>query len=118
MARSTPDLLDIAERIKDAGAGLRSLVEPWADTITPAGRIVLTVLAGMADFERSFIVERTSAGRVAAKVRGVRLGPTPTLDAGGIVHTRQLIKQDGKPVAETARLLGVHRVMPYRALER
>jgi DNA invertase Pin-like site-specific DNA recombinase len=118
LARSTRDLLDIAERIKDAGAGLRSLAEPWADTTTPAGRMVLTVFAGMADFERSLIVERTSAGRVAAKARGVRFGPTPTLDAKRIVHARQLIEQDGKPVAEVARLLGVHRATLYRALER
>jgi DNA invertase Pin-like site-specific DNA recombinase len=55
LARSTRDLLEIAERIKEAGAGLRSLAEPWADTTTPAGRMVLTVFAGMADFERSLI---------------------------------------------------------------
>jgi len=80
--------------------------------------MVLTVFAGMADFERSLIVEHTSAGRVAAKARGVRFGPTQTLDAGRIVHARQLIEQDGKPVAEVARLLGVHRATLYRALER
>jgi len=56
LARSTGDLLEIAERIKDAGAGLRSMAEPWADTTTPAGRMVLTVFAGIADFERSLIV--------------------------------------------------------------
>ena len=70
LARSTADLLAIAERIKEAGAGLRSLAEPWADTTTPAGRMVLTVFAGIADFERSLIVDRTSAGRIAAKARG------------------------------------------------
>jgi DNA invertase Pin-like site-specific DNA recombinase len=43
LARSTRDLLEIAERIKDVGAGLRSLAEPWADTTTPAGRMVLTI---------------------------------------------------------------------------
>ena len=72
LARSTRDLLDIAEQIKEAEAGLRSLAEPWADTTTPAGRMVLTVFAGIADFERSLIAERTSAGRIAAKARGVR----------------------------------------------
>jgi DNA invertase Pin-like site-specific DNA recombinase len=70
LARSTRDLLEIAARIKEAGAGLRSLAEPWADTTTPAGRMVLTVFAGIADFERSLIVERTSAGQIAAKARG------------------------------------------------
>ena len=50
LARSTRDLLDIAERIQGVGAGLRSLAEPWADTTTPAGRMVLTVFAGIAEF--------------------------------------------------------------------
>ena len=117
LARSTGDLLAIAERIKEAGAGLRSLAEPWADTTTPAGRMVLTVFAGIADFERSLIVERTSAGRIAAKARGVKFGPSPALSAEQIAHARQLIHDDKKPVAEVARLLGVHRATLYRALE-
>jgi DNA invertase Pin-like site-specific DNA recombinase len=78
LARSTRDLLDIAERIGHAEAGLRSLAEPWADTTTPAGRMVLTFFAGVAEFERSLIHERTSAGRAAAKAKGVRFGrPLP-----------------------------------------
>lgn len=117
LARSTGDLLDIAERIRTAEAGLRSLAEPWADTTTPAGRMVLTVFAGMAEFERSLIVERTSAGRIAAKARGVRFGPSPVLSAGQIAHARQLIRDEERPVAEVARLLGVHRSTLYRALE-
>ena len=117
LARSTRDLLEIAERIKEAGAGLRSLAEPWADTTTAAGRMVLTVFAGMADFERSLIVERTGAGRIAAKARGVRFGPSPTLGTEQIAHASQLIETEGKPVAEVARLLGVHRATLYRALE-
>jgi DNA invertase Pin-like site-specific DNA recombinase len=117
LARSTADLLHIAEHIKEAGAGLRSLAEPWADTTSPAGRMILTVFAGIADFERALIVERTSVGRLAAKARGVRFGPRPTLSAEQITHARQLIEQSSKPVAEVARLLGVHRATLYRALK-
>ena len=116
LARSTADLLAIAERIKEAGAGLRSLAEPWADTTTPAGRMVLTFFAGVAEFERSLIHERTSAGRAAAKAKGVRFGRPPALSAEQIAHARQLISEDKKP-AEVARLLGVHRATLYRALE-
>ena len=65
-------------------------------TTTPAGRMVLTVFAGIADFERSLIVERTSAGRIAAKARGVRFGPSPALSAEQIAHARQLIHDDKK----------------------
>lgn len=117
LARSTRDLLDIAERIGQAEAGLRSLAEPWADTTTPAGCMVLTFFAGVAEFERSLIHERTSAGRVAAKAKGVRFGRPPALSAEQIAHARQLITEDKKP-AEIARLLGVHRATLYRALER
>ncbi|KDM66231.1 transcriptional regulator, Fis family [Acidiphilium sp. JA12-A1] len=78
--------------------------------------MVLTVFAGIADFERSLIVERTSTGRIAAKARGVRFGPRPSLSVEQIAHARQLTEQEGKPVAEVARLLGVHRATLYRAL--
>lgn len=70
------------------GAGLRSLAEPWADTTSPAGRMVLTAFAGIADFERALIAERTGAGRIAARARGVRFGPSPSLSAEQIAHAR------------------------------
>ena len=81
LARSTRDLLDVAERLRDASAGLRSLAEPWADTTSPAGRMVLTVFAGIAEFERALIIGRTGAGREAARARGVRFGRPPSLAA-------------------------------------
>lgn len=118
LARSTTDLLHIAERLKDIEAGLRSLAEPWADTTSPAGRMVLTIFAGIADFERSLIGERTSAGRAAAKARGVRFGPKPILTPEQVSHARQLIAENQRPVAEAARLLGVHRATLYRALSK
>ena len=118
LARSTRDLLDIAAGMQAVGAGLRSLAEPWADTTTPAGRMVLTVFAGIAEFERSLIIDRTRSGREAAKARGVKFGPRPTLTPDQIEHGRHLIDQDGRTVKETASLLGVHRSMLYRALDR
>ena len=117
LARSTRDLLEIAERIQGAGAGLRSLAEPWADTTSPAGRMVLTVFAGIAEFERSLIVERTRSGREAAKRRGVKFGPQPTLTPAQVAHARELVDQEGRPVKEVAALLGVHRSTLYRALD-
>jgi len=62
LARSTRDLLDIAEKLKEVGAGLRSLAEPWADTTSPAGRMVLTVFAGIAEFERELSTSAPAAG--------------------------------------------------------
>lgn len=116
LARSTRDLLDIAERIQAAGAGLRSLAEPWADTTTPAGRMVLTVFAGIAEFERALIIDRTKKGREAARARGVKFGPPPMLKEDQIEHAQILIEEEGRSVKEVASLLGVHRSTIYRAL--
>ena len=117
LARSTTDLLHIAERLKEIGAGLRSLAEPWADTTSPAGRMVLTIFAGIADFERFLIGERTSAGQAAAKAKGVRFGPKPVLTPEQIAHARRMINE-GQSVSEVARLLGIHRATLYRALDK
>ncbi|WP_293653239.1 recombinase family protein [Thiolapillus sp.] len=118
LARSTRDLLDIAEQIQAAGAGLRSLAEPWADTTSPAGRMVLTVFAGIAEFERSLIIDRTRSGRQAAKAKGVKFGPPPTLTPEQITHARALVDQEGRTVKEAAALLGVHRSTLYRAFNK
>jgi DNA invertase Pin-like site-specific DNA recombinase len=115
LARSTTDLLHIAERLKGIDAGLRSLAEPWADTTSPAGRMILTIFAGIADFERALISERTSAGRAAAKAKGVRFGPKPALTSDQVTHAKKMI-EEGQSVSEVARLLGVHRATLYRAL--
>ena len=115
LARSTRDLLEIAELLRDAGAGLRSLGEPWADTTSPAGRMVLTVFAGIAEFERALIHQRTSAGRAAARQRGVRFGRPSKLAAEQIALARRLI-EEGRSAREVARMFKVHRATLYRAL--
>jgi len=115
LARSTRDLLNIAEELKDAEAGLRSLHEPWADTTSPAGRMVLTVFAGIAEFERELIRERTNSGRVSAKARGVRFGRPPKLTNAQIALARRLLGE-GTSVPEASRTLKVHRSTLYRAL--
>lgn len=117
LARNTRDLLDIAERIQAAGAGLRSLAEPWADTTTPAGRMVLTVFAGIAEFERSLIIDRTRSGRIAAKKRGTRFGPTPALSDEQLALARKLM-DEGKRAREVAPMFNVHVSTLYRALNR
>ena len=118
LARSTTDLFNIAEKIKIMGAGLQSLAEPWADTTLPAGQTTLTIFAGIADFERALSGERTSAGRAAAKARGVRFGPKPVLSPEQVSHARRLIAEDQRSVAEAASILGVHRSTLYRALSK
>src|SRR5690606_17426801 len=115
LARSTRDLLDIAERLDATEAGLKSLAEPWADTTSPAGRMVLTFFAGVAEFERSLIHERTSAGRAAAKAKGVRFGRPPALSADRLALAQRLREEETKP-REIAATLNVHVSTLYRAL--
>ncbi|MBP2233431.1 DNA invertase Pin-like site-specific DNA recombinase [Azospirillum agricola] len=74
LARSTRDLLNTLATITAKGAGFRSLGDGWADTTTPHGRLMLTVLGGLAEFERDLIRTRTGEGRARAKDRGVKLG--------------------------------------------
>lgn len=116
LARSILDLLDIVERIRAAGAGLRSLAEPWADTTTPAGRMVLTVFGGMAEFERSLIVERTSSGRAAAKARGTKFGRKPKLEPAQLKHIYELVDDGKASRQEIADLFGIDRSTLYRLL--
>ena len=115
LARSTRDLLGIAEQLRDTGAGLRSLGEPWADTTSPAGRMVLTVFAGIAEFERALIQERTGAGRAAAMQRGVRFGRPAKLAADQVALAQRLL-EEGTAAGEVARMFKVHRATLYRAL--
>ena len=115
LARSTKQLLGIVERLDGAGAGIRSLAEPWADTTTPAGRMVLTVFAGIAEFERALIAERTGKGRHAARERGVRFGRPRKLDGEQMTLARRL-QAEGKSVREIAAVLRVHSSTIYRAI--
>ena len=115
LARSTRDLLDIAQQLTDVEAGLRSLAEPWADSTSPAGRMVLTVFAGIAEFERDLIRQRTSSGREAAKKRGVKFGRPSKLSAEQVALGRRLI-HEGQSVREVAKVLNCHHATLYRRL--
>ena len=75
LARSTRDLLNILGTLGERGVAFRSLADAWADTTTPHGRLMLTVLGGLAEFERELITSRTAEGRKRAEARGVRSGP-------------------------------------------
>ena len=74
LARSTFDLFAIVKQIVDAKGQFRSLAEPWADTATSTGRLMIAVLGGLADVERDLIRTRTAEGRSRAKTRGQHMG--------------------------------------------
>ena len=106
LARSTRDLLNILATIAAKKAGFRSLADTWADTTTAHGRLMLTVLAGLAEFERELIRARTGEGRARAKASGVKLGRKPKLTAH---QMREAIKrrEAGEALTEIARTYNV-----------
>jgi DNA invertase Pin-like site-specific DNA recombinase len=107
LARSTRDLLNTLDTIAKAGAGFRSLGDTWADTTTAHGRLMLTVLGGLAEFERELIRARTSDGRERAKARGVHMGRPPALNRHQREDALQALDQGTATQADLARRYNV-----------
>jgi DNA invertase Pin-like site-specific DNA recombinase len=106
LARSTRDLLNTLDEITKRGAGFKSLADAWADTTTPHGRLMLTVLGGLAEFERELIKARTGEGRARAKAKGVHMGRPPKLTPH---QRREAIarRNAGEALTDIARTYGV-----------
>ena len=106
LARSTRDLLNTLATITDKKAGFRSLGDAWADTTTAHGRLMLTVLGGLAEFERDLIRTRTGEGRERAKARGVK--PRPQAETHPAPETGSHRRRDqGEAVRQIARSYNV-----------
>jgi len=116
LGRSLPHLIEILRSIESKGAGFVSLSES-IDTTSAGGRLVFHMMAALAEFERTLIVERTQAGLAAAKARGAQLGRRRLLTERQISHARALLKS-GETGHAVAQSLGVSRATLYRALER
>jgi DNA invertase Pin-like site-specific DNA recombinase len=106
LARSSRDLLNLLHDITAKGATFRSIHDPWADTTTAHGRLMVTVLGGLAEFERSLIRTRTGEGRERAMRNGVRFGRKPKLTA----HQRKEAlrrRENGEPLTAIGRSYNV-----------
>ena len=106
LARSTRDLLNVLATVAEREAGFRSLKDSWADTTTPHGRLMLTVLGGLAEFERELIRARTGEGRKRAKERGVRFGRPSVLTPNQRQETLRRLAH-GEAQADVARSFNV-----------
>jgi DNA invertase Pin-like site-specific DNA recombinase len=84
LARSIRDLLHLLDQVKAAGARFRALDDPWCDTTTPQGELILTVMGGLAEFERKLIRQRCDEGIKRARAKGTKFGRPSVLD-----HSRQ-----------------------------
>ena len=113
LARSSRDLLNVIQQITEAGASFKSLGDAWADTTNAHGRLMLTILAGLAEFEATLIRERTGEGRERALKEGKVFGRRPKLTA----HQRaEAIRRrdEGEPVTAIARSYNVHHALISR----
>jgi DNA invertase Pin-like site-specific DNA recombinase len=106
LARSTFDLFAIVKRIVGAGARFRSLAEPWADTATSTGRLMMAVLGGLADVERDLIRTRTAEGRSRARARGQHMGRPPKLTPQQQAEARKR-RAEGATLKELAKSYNV-----------
>jgi DNA invertase Pin-like site-specific DNA recombinase len=106
LARSTRDLLNTLDEITKRGAGFKSLADSWADTTTAHGRLMLTILGGLAEFERELIRARTGEGRTRAKAKGVHMGRPSKLTPH---QQREAIarRDAGEALTDIARTYGV-----------
>ena len=117
LSRSLNDLLQIMERVQDAGAGFRSITEA-VDTTTSAGRMLMQMLGSFAEFERSMVRERTRAGLAAARDRGVKVGRPAKLSPHQQQEVIRAVRAGSKTAADAARLFGLHRSNITRLLAR
>jgi DNA invertase Pin-like site-specific DNA recombinase len=117
LARSTFDLFATVKQIVDAGAQFRSLAEPWADTGTSTGRLMIAVLGGLADVERDLIRTRTAEGRSRAKARGQHMGRPPKLTPQQQKEARRR-RAEGATLRELAKSYNVGRATISRLSDR
>ncbi|MBJ8107590.1 MULTISPECIES: recombinase family protein [Bacillus cereus group] len=115
LSRSTKDLIEIAELISQKGVNLKSLKEAWLDTTTAHGKMLFTVFAGIAQFERDLTSERTKEGIKAAKKRGKHPG-RPKTDEEKVNYALYLIDQ-GMNRTDAAEKAGISRMTLYRKIQ-
>ena len=113
LAHTTHHLLKFVEKIRMADASFCSLSEPRADTTSYAGKMIMTVFAGIPEFEHDLIRERTSAGRSAAKQREIRFGRPKKMNEEQKLLAKRLLGEN-KSVSEIAKTFNVHKATIYR----
>ena len=113
LSRSTKDLFDIVERIQSAGADIKSLKESWIDTTTPQGKLLFTIFAGISQFERDLISQRTREGLASAKARGRHGGRPPKRNEKADIALK-MYDSDEYSIPEILQATGMSKATLYR----
>jgi len=111
LSRSTKDLFEIVDKIKLKGADIRSLKETWLDTTTPHGALMMTIFAGLSQFEADLISQRTREGLAAARVRG-RVGGRPKTSPENIARALKMY-DSGFSVDDVCKSCGISKSTLY-----
>ena len=117
LGRSTKDLFELVERISAAGANIKSLKEAWLNTTTPQGTLLFTIFAGVSQFERDLIRERTMEGLAAARARG-RKGGRPKASPKAIEQALALYDAGTIPIKDILATTGIGRATLYAYLNK
>ncbi len=113
LSRSVKDLFSLVDQIEKRGANIKSLKESWMDTSTPQGKLMFTIFAGISQFERDLISQRTLEGLAAARARG-RNGGRPKKDEKVIKLALKMYREKTYSIAEITKSTGVSKTTIYR----
>ncbi|MDQ0497223.1 DNA invertase Pin-like site-specific DNA recombinase [Paenibacillus brasilensis] len=116
LSRSTKDLFQLVELIEKNGANIKSLKETWLDTTTPQGKLMFTIFAGISQFERDLISQRTKEGLDSARARG-RKGGRPPKNSNDIEKAIKLYRSKDYSLKEINEMTGISKTSLYRYLE-
>jgi DNA invertase Pin-like site-specific DNA recombinase len=116
LGRSVKDLFKIVEIIRNKGANLKSLKEPWADTTTPEGKLMFTIFAGLAQFERDILSVRTKEGLASARARG-RKGGRPKLKKNNVELALKMYYSKDYSISEITKATGISKTSLYRYID-
>ena len=116
LSRSVKDLFQLVEQIKAIGADIKSLKESWMDTSTPQGKLMFTIFAGISQFERDLISQRTIEGLIAARARG-RKGGRPKSDEKALNKAIKLYQSKEYSIKEIVSMTGISQSTIYRNIK-
>lgn len=116
LGRSVKELFAIIERVHETGASIKCLRETWLDTTTPQGNLLFTIFAGLSQFERDLIRQRTKSGLEAARARG-RKGGRPKVSSGKVETALKMYDSKLHTIEEITGATGISRATLYRAIE-
>lgn len=116
VSRSTSDMLDLVQKITDKGCYIKSLNESWLDTSSPAGELMLTIFAGMAQFERRLLLQRCAEGRAVAVSKGVKMG-RPKTGGKQLEFAMELYKAQKMSIRNICEVTGVAKATLCRRIK-